>query len=214
MPKKNYVISGVRTNYLSSQLGYLYRYPTGGFANGVVHPITKETLTKYNKVIECEELRDVWMKAMCIELGRLSQGYKTTNGTNTVEFMSHEEIANIPKDRTVTYARIVIDYRAQKDDPNRVRITVGGNLIDYPFELTTRTADLTTSKIMWNSVISTKDARYICADIKNFYLCTPLDRPEYMRMPAKYFPDEFIQLYNLTDKIKNRYIYMRIIGGM
>lgn len=142
-------------------------------------------------------------KAMCIELGRLAQGYGDTKGTNTVEFMSHEEIANIPKDQTVTYARIVVDYRAQKTDPNRVRITVGGNLIDYPYELTTRTADLTTPKIMWNSVVSTRDASYICADVKNFYLCTPLDRPEYMRMPAKYLPDEFIKHYGLANKIKN-----------
>ncbi|KAL7524620.1 hypothetical protein ACHAXR_000652, partial [Thalassiosira sp. AJA248-18] len=67
---------------------------------------------------------------------------------------------------------------------------------------------------MWNSVISTRDARYICADVKNFYLCTPLDRPEYMSMPAKYFPDEFIEHYGLAPKIKNGKIYMRIIGGM
>ena len=60
--------------------------------------------------------------------------------------MSHEEIAKIPRDRVVTYARIVIDYRPQKDDPNRVRITAGGNLIEYPHELTTRTADITTAK--------------------------------------------------------------------
>ena len=40
--------------------------------------------------------------------------------------MSHEEIAKIPRNRVVTYARIVIDYRPQKDDPNRVRITAGG----------------------------------------------------------------------------------------
>ena len=67
-------------------------------------------------------------------------------GTNTVKFLTHEEIRRIPPDRTVTYARIVIDYRPQKDDPNRVRITVGGNLIDYPDELSTRTADLTTTQ--------------------------------------------------------------------
>ena len=115
------------------------------YANGVVHPVTNETLTKYHKVIESEELREAWMEAMCIELRQIAQGYKNTKGTNTVEFMSHEEIEDIPKDQTVTYARIVVDYRPQKDDPNRVRITIGGNLIDYPFELTTRTADLTTS---------------------------------------------------------------------
>ena len=90
--------------------------------------------------------------------------------------MTHEEIQKIPPDRTVTYARIVIDYRPQKDDPNRLRITMGGNLIDYPDELTTRTADLTTTKILWNSVISTPEAKYMCADIKSVYLETPLDR--------------------------------------
>ena len=48
-----------------------------------------------------------------------------------------------------------LDYRPPKKAPNQVCITVGGNLIKYPFELTTRTADLTTSRILWNSVIST-----------------------------------------------------------
>jgi len=86
-------------------------------------------------------------------------------------------------DRTVTYARIVIDHRPQKEDPNRVRITVGGNFIDYPFELTTRTADIVSSKIVWNSVINAKDARFDGADIKNMYLKTPLDQYEYMNMP-------------------------------
>ena len=51
---------------------------------------------------------------MCKELGWLAQGYKDTKGTNTVFFMSKEEIKRIPKDRTVTYARIVVDYHPQK----------------------------------------------------------------------------------------------------
>ena len=33
--------------------------------NGVVNPITKETLTNYKKFINCPALRDVWLKAMC-----------------------------------------------------------------------------------------------------------------------------------------------------
>jgi len=139
-------------------------------ANGVVHPITNETITKYQKLVEDPLLKDTWMKAMCIELGRLTQGYKDTKGTNTMRFLSLNEIPDIPWDRVVTYARIVVDYRHQKADPNRVCITVGGNLIEYPYELTTRTADLTTSKVMWNSVISTPGSRYICADVKNFIL--------------------------------------------
>ena len=75
----------------------------------------------------------------------------------------------------MTYLKVVVDYRTQKSDPNRVRITVGGNLIEYPGELTTRTANMVTSKILWNSVLSTEGARYMTIDIR-FYLNTPLDR--------------------------------------
>ena len=44
-------------------------------ANGVVHPVTKETITKYKKLISDPLLRDTWSKAMCKELGRLAQGF-------------------------------------------------------------------------------------------------------------------------------------------
>jgi hypothetical protein len=132
---------------------------------------------------------------MSKELHWLAQGCPgVTKGTNTIVYLSHSEICTIPQDRTVTYARIVIDHRPQKEDPNRVRITVGGNLIKYPFELTTRTANMVSSKTLWNSVISTKDARFASANIKNMYLKTPLDWYEYMKMPIALFPPEIIML--------------------
>ncbi len=139
---------------------------------------------------------------MCKELGNIAQGYHgrdkiNAKGTDTVKFLTLEEIKQIPKDRRVTYACIVVNYRAQKDDSNRVCITVSGNLIDYPDEVTTRLANLTTTKLMWNSVISTPDARYCCVDIKSFYIETPLDHTEYMRMPIKLFTKEFQGPYNL-----------------
>ena len=43
-------------------------------ANGVIHPITKETITKYENLISDPALKDIWTKAMCRELGRLAQG--------------------------------------------------------------------------------------------------------------------------------------------
>ena len=67
--------------------------------------------------------------AQCDELTR-------TPGTNLIFVMSHDKIGRIPKDRTVTYARIVVDFRPQKADPNRVRIMAGGNLMNYPHETT------------------------------------------------------------------------------
>ena len=91
---------------------------------------------------------------MCKELGRLSQGYKgLVYGTNTFLFMSHHEIRDIPPDKTITYARIVVKYRPQTSDPDRVRLTVGGNLLNVPGNLRTTTAYITTSKILWNSVL-------------------------------------------------------------
>ena len=134
---------------------------------------------------------------MCVELGIFAQGYQDIPGTNTIKFMTQEEIKNIPSDRTVTYARTVVDYWADKDDPNRVCITVGGNAIEYPGEIATRTADLMTTKVLWDSVISTRNAQYMCADVKNFYLCTPLEKYEYMRMPINLIPQDFINLYDL-----------------
>ena len=109
---------------------------------------------------------------MCKELGNISQGYGTTKGTNTVHFMKLHKILNIPEDRVIAYARIVCDHRPQKSDPNRVRITTGGGLIEHPGELTTKIADLITAKLLWNSIISTPGARFMCIDIKNMYLQT------------------------------------------
>ena len=58
------------------------------YANGVMHPVTKETITKYRTLIEDPILKDKWMKAMCVELGRLAQGYQDIPGTNTIKFIS------------------------------------------------------------------------------------------------------------------------------
>ncbi len=103
--------------------------------NGVVHPITKETITKYAKLIADPILRDMWAAAMAKELYRLASGrVGVTKGTNTTHFLSHDEIKKIPNDCTVTYTQIVVHHGPHKEDPNRVGITVGGNLIDYPFE--------------------------------------------------------------------------------
>jgi hypothetical protein len=94
------------------------------------------------------------------------------------------------------------------------RNNVGGNLIGYPFELTTRTANMVSSKVLWNSVISTKDARFAGADIKNMYLETPLYWYEYMKMPIALFPTDIIEHYRLNEKVLNGYVYMEIRKGM
>ena len=178
----------------------------------VTHPITGKAMRKYAEVTKCEELRETWETAFGKEFGGLAQGDDRTGqkGTDTVIILDHQQIKEIPKDRVVTYASIAVDYREQKDDPNRVRITAGGNLINYPGELTTRTAELQTSKIMWNSVISTPGARYCCFDISSFYLGTPLDRYEYMKIPLHVFPAHVKNQYNLDERAYKGQVYLEI----
>ena len=137
------------------------------YCAAVIHPIRGETITKYKKLSAYPATQALWKTAFGKEWGNLTQGHNKTRtkGTDSFIVLNCEEICNIPTDRTITYAKIVVDYRQQKEDPNRVRITAGGNLISYPGELTTRTADLTTSKILWNSVLSTENGKYMCIDI-------------------------------------------------
>ena len=182
------------------------------FCASVIHPVTGESIAKYNKLQADPLLQDIWARTFGKEFGNLAQGDTVTNtpGTNSIYVLGHAAIRSIRCDRTVTYTRIVVDYRPQKADPNRVRLTAGGNLIEYPGELTTRTADLTTTKILWNSVVSMVDARYLCLDIKNFYLGTPMDWFEYMKMPLSIFPRSIVDQYNLTQHALNGFVYLEI----
>ena len=84
----------------------------------------------------------------------------------------------------------------------------------YEGELTTRTSDRTTSKIMLNSAISTPVARFMTRDASNFYLTTPLENFQYMRISIELIPKEFIDLYQLQDKVKNGFVYCEITRGM
>jgi hypothetical protein len=73
---------------------------------------------------------------------------------------------------------------------------------------------MVSSKIMWNSVISTANAELGSADIKNMYLKTPLDKYEYMKMPLRLILDDIIKHYGLRKKAIDGYVYMEIRKGM
>ena len=92
----------------------------------------------------------------------------------------------------VTYAIITVFHFSQKEDPNRVRITAGGNLIKYPGKLMIRTDDLTTSKVIWNSVLSIIGARFMGINMRSFHLEMLLDGFEYTKIPLSIFPQNVI----------------------
>ena len=86
----------------------------------VTHPVMGESIAKYNKLQTDLLLCDIWGRAFGKEFGNLAQGGRVTHtpGTNSIFMLTHAAIRNIPRDRTVTYMRIVVDYRPQKADPN------------------------------------------------------------------------------------------------
>jgi hypothetical protein len=160
------------------------------YAMPMIHPTTGELISSYKRLMNNPNTAEVWMTAFGKDFSGMSQGdnKKGQKGTNAMFVMSLQDIPNIPKDRIVAYARVVVNHCPQKTDPNHIRINAGGNLINYPGKLATRTADITTSKLHWNSVLSTPGAKYMCLDIKNFYLLAPLDRYKCMRIPFPLFP--------------------------
>ena len=82
----------------------------------------------------------------------------------------------------MTYGRLVCDIKEHKTETRQTRLTVGGNLLDFPGLLSTPTATVTTAKCLFNSVISNPGAKGLIADVKNFYLNNDLPQPEYMKL--------------------------------
>ena len=183
-------------------------------ANPVLDFDTGELL-EYRQLLRHPKYKDIWNRAAANEFGRLAQGVGgRVKATNTIEFIHKHEI---PQDRCkdVTYISFVSSVRTEKEDQNRVRATMGGNLINYPEDVGTPTADLLLIKIFLNSVISTPGAKFANADISNFYLGTPLTRPEYAKIKLSDVPDEIIEEYNLRAKAtSDGWIYIKVVKGM
>ena len=114
----------------------------------------------------------------------------------------------MPADRKATYFRSVCTDRPNKAEPRRVRHTVGGNQIDY--DVSTKTAGLIIAKIMFNSVVSTPDAKCLIMDIKNFYLNNDVDRFEYMKIPLSAILQAIIDQYNLEPLAHKGFVYVEI----
>ena len=90
--------------------------------------------------------------------------------------------------------------RPEKAEKNRTHFTIEGDRINYSGEVATPTADMLVAKLLFNSVISTKGAKFMTLDISNFYLMTPLKRAEYIRMKLADIPEEIIVEYKLREK--------------
>jgi hypothetical protein len=179
-------------------------------ANAVIHPVTGKEM-EYMALMKDPQLQPLWTRGFGNECGRLFQGIRDIVGTNTCFFI---KLSNIPKDRKITHGKIVCDYKPHKKEKERVRLTVGGDRLDYSGDVATSRADITAFKILISSTLSTKDAAMMMMDINNYYLGTTLPQFEYMGKKMSRFPEEIIQKYNLNALAVDGWVYIEIRKGM
>ena len=85
--------------------------------------------------------------------------------------------------------------------------------VNYPGLVTT--ADLFTVKSFLHSVVFyhrnfNTDTRFASLDIVDFFLGTPLERPEFVLISTKFIPEDIIDHYNLSQFISNGGILFRV----
>ncbi len=173
-------------------------------------------LLEYQHLIANPKTRATWTHSYGNKLGRLAQGMPgQETGTDTIFFIPKDKV---PQARAtdVTYRLITCLIRLENtNEPNWTRLVAGGDRVHYPFDAGTPTAHLRTIKLLINNVISTPGARFFTMDIKNFYICTPMTRYEYMRLKLSDMPDDVIAHYHLHDiATPDRYVYCKIHQGM
>lgn len=157
-----------------------------------------------------------WNRALSNEWGRLAQGNKYgVTATNTITFIFKK--SEIPNNAPITYASFVCNFRPLKSEPYRVRIVVGGDKLQYSEDAASPTTDLLETKILLNSTISdaSKGAKFLSADLKDFFLASPMKRPEFMKVHISKFLPDIIQQYNLNElKDEKGFVYIKIQKGM
>jgi hypothetical protein len=141
--------------FIPDQQDYKYR------ACAVIDEETGKSM-EYRDLLKDPKHRETWSRAAANEHGRLfngvgknADGTQRVKGTNTCRWIKKSQV---PKGKRVTYARTVVAVRPEKEETNRVHITVGGNLLEYLGETSTEAASIETTKLLINSVLSTPGA--------------------------------------------------------
>jgi hypothetical protein len=117
---------------------------------------------EYMALMKDPDLQPLWKRGFGNEVGRILQGIRDIQGTNTCFFV---ELKNITY-RQIIYGKFFCDYKHHKKEKKRVRLTVGGDMLDYSGDVATSTADITAFKTLINSTLSTKDAEMMMMDMR------------------------------------------------
>lgn len=95
----------------------------------------------------------------------------------------------------------------------RIRGTAGGDRINCTGPTSAQTAAMPVVKLLLHSVVS-EHKRWMTIDIKDYYLNTPLLRPEFIRIPCRMIPDTTIHTHRLTSYVHQNAILFEVSKGM
>jgi hypothetical protein len=80
--------------------------------NTILYPASDKEI-QYKDIMKHPTLGPQYKTGFGNDLGRLYQGIRDTQGTNTCFFV---ELTNIPKDRKITYGKLVCNYKPNKTE--------------------------------------------------------------------------------------------------
>ena len=133
-----------------------------------------------------------WEKAESREISKLID-------TKTIQAIHpQQQPHNRKRDTTYYNPQTKEKINAAGEKTYRIRGTIVGDKINFPGEVAARTADMEIVKVLLNSVVS-DNAKWMTIDIVDFYLNTPLERPEYLRINLKFIPKDVIIKYQLKN---------------
>ena len=166
-------------------------------------------MTAYCNLIKHPDpvIRQCWLISGKNKFGCLFQGFGTTEGMDVLDWIHRGQV---PHNKKVTYSCYIVNIRPEKLEIHFLRITAGGDRLDYHVNVSTHTASMEPIKTHWNSVVSTPHARYCTGVISNMYLCSTLGDAEYVQFPVHLIPPNIIAHYKFQPLIQNDHVYARI----
>ena len=135
-------------------------------------PVLDETSgqsLQYRQLLQHLKFAHIWNNSYANELGCLCQGIgkgskipknQRVEGTNTFRIIKFEDI---PQDRgkEIFHSMVVCEVKPHKEDPNPTRITTTSSQICYPGDVGTPTGSLNLVKLIINSVLLRRNARFV-----------------------------------------------------
>ena len=137
-------------------------------------------------------------------------GVRNVTGNDAMDVIP---LKQVPLNKEVAYANMVCDIRPHKTEKYRVRLTIGGDVLEYLGDATSPAVSLIETKMILNSVISdaAKGARFMTIDIKDYFLQSILEEPEFLRIHYRYFFDDIKKKYNIDSIVaSDGFVYCRI----